>query len=411
MSYPQPYPPAGGYGVPTAAFPDQQGGYPSQQQQQQPPMGWQQPPAQPQNDFGFYSPPIQQQQSAHPLPPQQQQQQPPQQLPSVSPPMPGHHASGWNENSMRSRPLQPMNSPGGSLDPSQVAFMPQQAQQLMSNPMAGMALDYGKASLAKNLSWVMSFLSALKYYFHVNNRYVLAKLKILLLPFLHSNWKRERLDGGSGGGGGDVAAAGDGSIMSGLVGAPIYRLPRDDLNAPDLYIPTMGFITFTLVMGYALGIGNQFHPEVLGLTASRNLILLFFEVLALKGGLYLISVGPATTPATLLDLVAYASYKYIHCILMIVVGLVLGSWCFYAAILILGTLAALFMMRTMKRVCTPSQGAGGVGIGESASGGYNLGTQSSYGQGKHRRNYFLLVVGGVQILFSWFLVRTANTGF
>lgn len=195
-------------------------------------------------------------------------------------------------------------------------------------------------------------------------------------------------------------------MLAGLVGAPIYKPPRDDLNAPDLYIPTMGFITFTLVMGYALGIGNQFHPEVLGITASRNLILLFFEVLGLKGGLYLISIGPST-PTSLLDLVSYASYKYVHCILMIVIGLLLGSWCFYASILILGILAALFMMRTMKRVCTPAQA---ITDPNAMQGGYNIGN-SNFGQGKHRRNYFLLFIGGVQILFSWFLVRTANTGF
>jgi hypothetical protein len=385
MSYHQPPFPQTAYGAPTPAFPDQQPSY-----AQAANMGWQGAPQQQQqqnNDFAFYTPP-----------PQQQQQQQPQ----ASPPMPMSHADGWNQTSgARMRPLQPMNSPGGSVDPNAVAFMP---QQLMSNPMAGMALDYGKASLAKNLSWVMSFLSALKYYFHVNNRYVLAKIKVLLLPFLHSNWKRERMDGGG------AMAGADDSMLAGLVGAPIYKAPRDDINAPDLYIPTMAFITFTLVMGYALGIGNQFHPEVLGITASRNLILLFFEVLGLKGGLYLISVGPAT-PSSLLDLVSYASYKYIHCILMILIGLVLGSWCFYASILILGTLAALFMMRTMKRVCTPATAAGGDHSQAALAGGYNIGTGSSFGQGKHRRNYFLLFIGAVQILFSWFLVRTANTGF
>ena len=303
----------------------------------------------------------------------------------------------WNQQTgARLRP-QPVSGPSGGVDPNSVAFMPPMAQNLMSNPMAGMALDYGKASFAKNLSWVMSFLSALKYYFHVNNRYVVAKLKVLLLPFFHSNWKRERLDAGHGG---------DDSMI------PIYKAPRDDINAPDLYIPTMAFITFTLVMGYALGIGNQFHPEVLGITASRNLILLFFEVLGLKGGLYLISVGPVT-PTSIIDLAAYASYKYVHCILMIIVGLLLGSWCFYASILILGTLAALFMMRTMKRVCsapTPVNLTGEHGQ-PGMAGGYSIGNASGFGQGKHRRNYFLLFIGGIQILFSWFLVRTANAGF
>ena len=75
------------------------------------------------------------------------------------------------------------------------------------------------------------------------------------------------------------------------------------------------------------------------------------------------------------------------------------------SILLLGATAALFMMRTMKRVCSP---VAGPGIGEQVGGG---GAGPNFGAGKHRRNYFLLVVGAVQILFCWLLVRSANAGF
>jgi hypothetical protein len=34
---------------------------------------------------------------------------------------------------------------------------------------------------------------------------------------------------------------------------PVYLPPRSDVNAPDLYIPTMAFFTFALLMGYVLG--------------------------------------------------------------------------------------------------------------------------------------------------------------
>ena len=33
--------------------------------------------------------------------------------------------------------------------------------------------------------------------------------------------------------------------------------PRFDVNAPDLYIPSMGFITYVLVAGLALGTQNK----------------------------------------------------------------------------------------------------------------------------------------------------------
>lgn len=34
--------------------------------------------------------------------------------------------------------------------------------------------------------------------------------------------------------------------------------PRFDVNAPDLYIPAMGFITYVLVAGVALGTQNKY---------------------------------------------------------------------------------------------------------------------------------------------------------
>lgn len=39
--------------------------------------------------------------------------------------------------------------------------------------------------------------------------------------------------------------------------------PRFDVNAPDLYIPAMGFITYVLVAGLALGTQNRYHTAAL----------------------------------------------------------------------------------------------------------------------------------------------------
>ena len=35
--------------------------------------------------------------------------------------------------------------------------------------------------------------------------------------------------------------------------------PKYDVNAPDLYIPCMAFITYILVVGYILGLRNTFR--------------------------------------------------------------------------------------------------------------------------------------------------------
>lgn len=47
--------------------------------------------------------------------------------------------------------------------------------------------------------------------------------------------------------------------------------PRDDVNSPDLYIPSMAIVTYVLVCGFLLGTRNDFTPEKLGLQASSAL--------------------------------------------------------------------------------------------------------------------------------------------
>lgn len=118
--------------------------------------------------------------------------------------------------------------------------------------------------------------------------------------------------------------------------------PRFDVNAPDLYIPAMGFITYVLVAGLALGTQNRyrtqsvrvspedeeeepdrsvqseaessllwflrFSPELLGVQASSALVWLIMEVLAVLLSLYLVTVN---TDLTTIDLLAFAGYKYV----------------------------------------------------------------------------------------------------
>ncbi|NXY82494.1 YF1BB protein, partial [Alcedo cyanopectus] len=108
--------------------------------------------------------------------------------------------------------------------------------------------------------------------------------------------------------------------------------PRFDVNAPDLYIPAMAFITYLLVAGLALGTQNRFSPDSLGLQASSALAWLLLEVLGVLLGLYLLSIASDLAPV---DLLAFAGYKYVGMILGLVAGLLFGrsgyyvvlSWC------------------------------------------------------------------------------------
>jgi hypothetical protein len=247
---------------------------------------------------------------------------------------------------------------------------------LASNPIARIGIDYGREWASKHMGWFsIARLHVLKYYFHVNNEYVIQKFKILLLPCLHKNWKREHLEG-----------ADDPQQVQ----QQIYRTPREDVNAPDLYIPSMAFITFILLMGYALGTVGRFSPEVLTVNASFTFVTLIMELLVLRVGFYILDTD--VTAPKLLDLVAYSGYKYVGLNVSLLAGLSLGSWLFLAAKLFTGSSMAIFMMRTMKRALTPTIDAHP----------QNAANQTS------RRNYFLVLIGAGQLALTFFLLRSVS---
>ena len=78
----------------------------------------------------------------------------------------------------------------------------------------------------------------IKDYFDVTNEYVMHKLKIIVLPFLvnSEDWKRQQ--GGAG-------LGYDADNSAGLQ----ESTPRNDIQAPDLYIPLMAYVTFILLVG------------------------------------------------------------------------------------------------------------------------------------------------------------------
>ena len=109
-------------------------------------------------------------------------------------------------------------------------------------------------------------IAPLKYYFNVNNSYVMNKMRLLVCPFFHKvcvkylsdslniihlssilfnkiqlkliqQWKRR-------------------IIRVGEVDS--YAFPREDINAPDLYIPTMAFVTYILLVGFVFGTISQY---------------------------------------------------------------------------------------------------------------------------------------------------------
>ena len=80
------------------------------------------------------------------------------------------------------------------------------------------------------------------------------------------------------------------------------------MNAPDLYIPVMAFVTYVLMGGVSLGIQERFSPEALGLQASTAMVWAVLEVLVLVVALYIMNVQ---TRLSTFDILAYSSYKYV----------------------------------------------------------------------------------------------------
>ncbi|XP_069738372.1 protein YIF1B [Phaenicophaeus curvirostris] len=195
----------------------------------------------------------------------------------------------------------------------------------LAQPVSSLAAAYG-ASLAtqgrdivdRNLDRFLP-VGRLKYYFAVDTVYVGRKLGLLVFPFLHSDWQVRFQD------------------------TPVA--PRFDVNAPDLYIPAMAFITYILVTGLALGTQNKFSPDGLGLQASSALAWLLLEVLAQLLALYLGAGPTALAPA---DLLAFAGYKYVGMILALLAGLLFGRAGYFAVLSWCSLTIFVFMIRSLR---------------------------------------------------------------
>lgn len=123
----------------------------------------------------------------------------------------------------------------------------------------------------------------LKYYFAVDNAYVGKKLGILFFPFFHKDWSLKFA------GSADPAPA------------------REDVNAPDLYIPLMSFLTYILVSGFVLGTQGRFSPEILGILTSNALIWVILENIVIFISKYILNISQSLS---VWHSLAYSTYKF-----------------------------------------------------------------------------------------------------
>ncbi|XP_004636827.1 protein YIF1B isoform X2 [Octodon degus] len=258
-------------------------------------------------------------------------------IPVSQPGMADPHQLFDDTSSAQSRGYGAQRAAGGlgypaSSTSSQAAFL--------ADPVSNMAMAYGSSLAAQGKELVDKNIdrfipvTKLKYYFAVDTVYVGKKLGLLIFPYLHQDWEVQYQQ--------DTPVA-----------------PRFDVNAPDLYIPAMAFITYILVAGLALGTQDRFSPDLLGLQASSALAWLALEVLAILLSLYLVTIN---TDLTTIDLVAFLGYKYVGMISGVLMGLLFGKTGYY---LVLGWFCIsifVFMIRTLRLKILAEAAAEGVPV-------------------------------------------------
>uniref|UniRef100_A0AC35TQG0 Protein YIF1 n=1 Tax=Rhabditophanes sp. KR3021 TaxID=114890 RepID=A0AC35TQG0_9BILA len=250
-----------------------------------------------------------------------------------------------------------------SAPPNQYANM---GQNFMSDPVFAAAQQFGGQFATAQKEKLVQYLDSfqLKYYFAVSNNYVARKLGILLVPFIHRDW----------------------AVQTGHNGEP--STPKQDVNAPDLYIPLMAFITYVLLSGLVLGIQQRFTPEQLGVTASNVLIYLFLENVIIIVSRYVMNLSNALG---FWHSLAFSSYKYVGMVVSLVSFLMFGKTVFNFVLLYCAVAIIFFLLRTVKVFIMDSGNA----FSEDAR--------------KKRKLYLIMFITFSQPLIMWWLTSSVTS--
>lgn len=183
-------------------------------------------------------------------------------------------------------------------------------------------------------------LDMFKDYFDVTNQYVLKKTLMILFPFTvkgEDGWKRQSSFSYEFNGNEDIDSS---------------NTPRNDLQAPDLYIPLMSFVTFLILGGCVQGFKQgSFDMKELFMLQSFVFFFWLFETLILKGCFYFMNI--ANLP--FMELLCYTGYKFLALCLIVAADGVTGTTGSYAALAICGGLFCWFFYMTLRRSVTSTK--------------------------------------------------------
>lgn len=231
------------------------------------------------------------------------------------------------------------------------------------------AVAAGQDYVQKNLGGLIP-ISVLKHHFNVSNSYVMNKLRLLLFPWRHKPWSRR--------------------MHRSENGQTEWQPPRDDLNAPDLYIPLMALVTYILLAALYSGLDSRFHPEILGVTASKALAVVLLDFLFVKLGCYFLNIPGGINQV--LDLLAYGGYKFVGVIVTLMFGLMKVGWTVYTLIFTYSFLATgFFLLRSLRSLVLPDASATAAPVNNPSQ--------------RSRRITFLFLVAVTQVIYMGVLVR------
>ncbi|OBZ77974.1 Protein transport protein yif1 [Grifola frondosa] len=303
---------------------------------------------------------------------------------SFTQPIPGPGHASHISSSYASTGYQPMSSP-----PRQPTVRNQPHAQMnptapvdfsawgLDNATAAFGMQLGQSAVAAGQDYVQKNLggfmpaSVLKHHFNVSNSYVIKKLRLLVFPWRHKPWARrvQRMENGQ----------------------SEWQPPRDDINSPDLYIPLMALVTYILLAGLHSGLHARFHPEILGVTASKALAVVLLDFFFVKSGCYFLNI-PGGMSSQVLDLMAYDGYKFVGVIVTLIAGLLNFGRTLYLVIFVYTFLAtAFFLLRSLRSMVLPDASATAAPVNNPSQ--------------RSRRITFLFLVAMSQIVYMGVLVR------
>uniref|UniRef100_A0AC34G2M3 Uncharacterized protein n=1 Tax=Panagrolaimus sp. ES5 TaxID=591445 RepID=A0AC34G2M3_9BILA len=175
------------------------------------------------------------------------------------------------------------------------------------NPMFNVAQQIGgqfAEQQKEKLSQVISSFN-LKYYFAVDTNYVGKKIGILLFPFVHREWA--------------CSFGGDNKPVP----------AKMDINAPDLYVPLMAFITYILLTGFVFGVQQRFSPEQLGMQTTNALFYLFLENMIVLITKYVLNISHTLS---LWHTLAFTGYKFVGIVVCLILYLFGGTTVYYCSL-------------------------------------------------------------------------------